>query len=74
MSQHSDRLELECRVRFIEHARRQNPEEDSPLDLFIDGFYEGVRAKNKTRSTERLLEILAAAGGDPETVIEGFGR
>jgi hypothetical protein len=72
MSQHSDRLELECRLRFITHAARQKPEDDSPTDLFIDGFWEGVRAKNKTRTTERLLELLAAAGA--EIMSEGFAR
>ena len=74
MSDHSDRLELECRLRFIAHASRQNPEDDSPIDLFIDGFWEGVRAKNKTRSIERLHELLAAAGAYPTTVIAGLGR
>ena len=74
MSDNSDRLELECRLRFIAHASRQNPEDDSPIDLFIDGFWQGVRAKNKTRSTERLHELLAAAGCSNVTVTESLGR
>lgn len=49
-------LGLECQVRLIEHAAKQDPKAVA-IDLFIDGFWEGVRAATSPRSRERL-EIL----------------
>lgn len=50
-------LDLECQVRFIEHAAQQSPQ-DEAVDLFIDGFWEGVRAAAKPRSREQLERAL----------------
>lgn len=66
---------MECRVRFIQHARKQDSAETpDAIDLWVAGFWSGIRAYNADRSMEKLASLLAAAGGDPETVIEGFGR
>lgn len=50
-------LELECRVRFVELAASQEPD-DTPLDLFADGFWECARALSKPRSFETLTGII----------------
>ena len=78
MTENKQILELECQVRLIEHAAKQSPE-DTPLDLWIDGFWAGVKAQHNRRAVEWLLRRLAALRArhgiaDSETVIEGFGR
>lgn len=50
-------LDLECQVRLIDLAAKHNPN-DMPIDLYVDGFWEGVRAAQKTRSRETLLGLL----------------
>lgn len=67
------RFELECRLRFINHAKK-HPDADSPMDLFIDGFYDGIRALSHLRSVERLTELLNAAGSNPSISFEEFRR
>ncbi len=62
-------LELECRARFIAIAKQQEPT-DVPLDLYVDGFWEGVAAQKSPRSAAVLRDLL----GNPDAVIEGFSR
>lgn len=62
MSVDRDVLELECQLRLIEHARAnvdQAPPE--PIDLWIEGFWAGVRAAAKPRSTSVLQNAITAA-------------
>ena len=59
-------LEMECRLRFIKHVQAHPPGETADvIDLWIDGFWAGVKS---------YAMALIAAGGDPLTLIEGFGR
>lgn len=54
-----DALELECQLRFIDLAAAQDPKVvPEPIGLFIDGFWEGVRAVSKPRSEEELRMLL----------------
>ena len=46
-------LELECQLRLIDHVDA-NPPPAEPLDLWIEGFWAGVRASAKPRSVEVL--------------------
>lgn len=78
----SDRLELECQVRFIQHAKAEyeNATADA-IDLWIAGFRAGTAARTHLRSMERLQELLAElkdecriAPGQLESVIDGSGR
>lgn len=60
-----DVLELECQLRLIEHMEATNPTGE-PLDLWIDGFWAGVRAGAKPRSAETLeaaIELRRARAG-----------
>jgi hypothetical protein len=56
-----DLLELECQVRFVDFAATQDPAAvPDPTDLFIEGFWQGVRAAEKTRSLnvlQRAIEV-----------------
>lgn len=51
--QERDLLEMECQLRLIEHIDSNAPTAD-PLDLWIEGFWSGVRASAKPRSAESL--------------------
>lgn len=52
-------LELECQLRFIDLAVERDPAAvPEPIDLFIDGFWAGVRALSKPRSPEALQALL----------------
>ena len=51
-------LALECQLRLIECAEKQDPQ-DKPIDLWIDAFWEGVRAGAKPRSVEMLTRLIA---------------
>lgn len=50
-------LDLECQVRFIEAAAAHSPT-DEVVDLYIDGFWDGVRAAANPRSREQLERVL----------------
>lgn len=58
MSDTRESLELECRLRFIIRALEQPPEELPTMDLYIDGFWAGVRANRRPRSPEKLRELI----------------
>lgn len=58
MTAEREALELECQVRLIDLAAKHNPN-DMPIDLYVDGFWEGVRAATKPRSVEVLRGLLA---------------
>jgi hypothetical protein len=55
-------LELECQLRFIDFAGTKPPDalasHDEPIDIFIEGFWEGVRAVAKTRTVAELKLII----------------
>lgn len=53
MSADREALELECQLRLIEHIDT-NAAPAEPLDLWIEGFWAGVRASVKPRSLEVL--------------------
>lgn len=46
-------LELECQLRLIDHIDQCLPP-DKPIDLWIDGFWAGVRAGANPRSVDTL--------------------
>lgn len=59
MTADRETLELECQLRFIDLAIKRDPTAfPEPIDLFIDGFLEGVRAVSKPRSAEALQGLL----------------
>lgn len=59
MTSDLDALELECQLRFIDLAIERDPTAvPEPIDLFIDGFWEGVRAVSKPRLAEALQGLL----------------
>lgn len=59
MTADRDVLELECQLRFIDLAIERDPgATPEPIDLFIDGFWEGVRAASKPRSPQTLEALL----------------
>jgi hypothetical protein len=51
-------MELECQLRLIELAECHDPAE-TPLDLWSDAFWQGVRACAKPRSLEALQGQIA---------------
>ncbi len=54
-----DDLALECQLRFIDLATEKDPTAvPERIDLFIDGFWEGVRAAAKPRSADELRTLL----------------
>ena len=46
-------LEKECQLRLVEHIDAKLPPAE-PLDLWVEGFWAGVRASAKPRSLEAL--------------------
>jgi hypothetical protein len=53
MSADRDAFDLECQLRLIEHIETHSPTAE-PLDLWVEGFWAGVRASAKPRSAEEL--------------------
>jgi hypothetical protein len=60
MSTDRDALELECQLRLIDLCNERMGQDSlgDPIDLFVDGFWAGVRASAKPRTAEVLRQTI----------------